>query len=98
MKHCTKGFAVEDWMDFPDSRIGASLKQDQQSEKLDAARHDFPDSRIGASLKPGRPCDVRGRRLHFPDSRIGASLKLAMVAAFAVSASATSPIRESGPH
>ena len=36
--------------DFPDSRIGASLKRRLEPDWMDRHRH-FPDSRIGASLK-----------------------------------------------
>ena len=39
---------------FPDSRIGASLKQINPLLSENPVRH-FPDSRIGASLKPARP-------------------------------------------
>ena len=37
--------------DFPDSRIGASLKH-RLRQALGVKIRDFPDSRIGASLKP----------------------------------------------
>ena len=37
--------------DFPDSRIGASLKPRPKFPKLYGIHPDFPDSRIGASLK-----------------------------------------------
>ena len=37
-------------LNFPDSRIGASLKLGSLSARL-SSRGDFPDSRIGASLK-----------------------------------------------
>ena len=81
---------------FPDSRIGASLKRLAHLLLRPASVH-FPDSRIGASLKP------RGRKEagkdvgNFPDSRIGASLKPVLPGP-ARAAGQTSPIRESGPH
>ena len=60
--------------DFPDSRIGASLKP-RRSSVLASRIGDFPDSRIGASLKQAIVPRVALLPLHFPDSRIGASLK-----------------------
>ena len=60
--------------DFPDSRIGASLKP-TFSALTDAPKPNFPDSRIGASLKPLCEAPAGAYRRYFPDSRIGASLK-----------------------
>ena len=59
---------------FPDSRIGASLKPVVKVPVL-TAKDDFPDSRIGASLKRQGRHLARPPRSNFPDSRIGASLK-----------------------
>ena len=81
---------------FPDSRIGASLKQSVHALVVIGAV-DFPDSRIGASLKQGAYPLQEAGPLHFPDSRIGASLKLIDRRPGEVLGD-TSPIRESGPH
>ena len=59
---------------FPDSRIGASLKWARRCPPARRPRH-FPDSRIGASLKLDQPAFRYRIEVHFPDSRIGASLK-----------------------
>ena len=83
---------------FPDSRIGASLKLGRNRTGLRRTGH-FPDSRIGASLKPDAAAYARARRERdFPDSRIGASLKLGRRAGHFAQQRDTSPIRESGPH
>ena len=81
---------------FPDSRIGASLKLERL---VDATRllYNFPDSRIGASLKRVIERAPGLGPHHFPDSRIGASLK-PVQARGESRAGDTSPIRESGPH
>ena len=59
MKPAICGLPFESGHDFPDSRIGASLKP---AEELcqDAAPADFPDSRIGASLKHAVGKDALG--------------------------------------
>ena len=51
--------------DFPDSRIGASLKQFVVRDALEVPLH-FPDSRIGASLKQRRDAVDIIERLSLP--------------------------------
>ena len=51
--------------DFPDSRIGASLKQGGV-RFTGTSGTDFPDSRIGASLKPKGPAWALGRKRLLP--------------------------------
>ena len=52
-------------LDFPDSRIGASLKLRGLQLELLSGPH-FPDSRIGASLKHLSPFLIRTRRIPLP--------------------------------
>ena len=71
------GLPPDSWKphrNFPDSRIGASLKPGSQTCNLSRSA-DFPDSRIGASLKLAGQAPPANTRRNFPDSRIGASLK-----------------------